>query len=94
MSGLSSRGYEARARECGLRTVRDSMEREDMIAVYRIVTSVDRSDLHQFFRPAVARPCTQPERVFSAMGWLLNKRRLCLSGGHVNAQLFLRENLK
>ena len=56
MSGLSSRGYEARARECGLRMVRDSMERADMIAVYRIVTGVDRSDPHQFFRPAVARP--------------------------------------
>ena len=36
---------------------------------------------------------TQAERVFSWMGWLLNKRRLCLSGESVNMQLFLKDNL-
>ena len=37
---------------------------------------------------------TQAERVFSALGFLLNKRRLCLSGANVNAQLFLHDNLE
>ena len=37
---------------------------------------------------------TQAERVFSALGFLLNKRRLCLSGSNVNAQLFLHDNLE
>ena len=37
VSGLCSRDYVERARECGLRTVRDSMDRGDMIALYRIV---------------------------------------------------------
>ena len=37
---------------------------------------------------------TQAERVFSAMGFLLNKRRLNLSGASVNAQLFLHDNLE
>ena len=36
---------------------------------------------------------TQAERVFSWMGWLLNKRRLCLSGECVNMQLLLKDNL-
>ena len=36
---------------------------------------------------------TQAERVFSAMGWLLNKKRQCLTGSHVDEQLFLKENL-
>ena len=35
---------------------------------------------------------TQSERVFSALGWLLNKRRLCLTGAHVNNQMFLKDN--
>ena len=37
---------------------------------------------------------TQAERAFSALGFLLNKRRLCLSGSNVNAQLFLHDNLE
>ena len=37
---------------------------------------------------------TQAERVFSWMGFLLNKRRLCLSGDSVNMQLFLKDNLE
>ena len=37
---------------------------------------------------------TQAERVFSALGFLLNKRRLCLSGDNVKAQLFLHDNLE
>ena len=36
---------------------------------------------------------TQAERVFSWMGWLLNKRRLSLSGESVTMQLFLKDNL-
>ena len=32
---------------------------------------------------------TQSERVFSWMGWLLNKRRFCLSGESVNSQTLL-----
>ena len=32
---------------------------------------------------------TQAERVFSWMGWLLNKRRLCLSGESVKSQTLL-----
>ena len=36
---------------------------------------------------------TQAERVFSWMGWLLNKRRLSLSGESVTMQLFLKDDL-
>ncbi len=36
---------------------------------------------------------THSERVFSAMAWMLNKRRMCLTGEHVNEQMFLKENL-
>ena len=36
---------------------------------------------------------TQAERVFSCMGWLLNKRRLSLSGESDTMQLFLEDNL-
>jgi hypothetical protein len=28
------------------------------------------------------------------MGWVLNKRRQCLTGTHVNEQMFLKENLE
>ena len=37
---------------------------------------------------------TQAERVFSWMGFLLNKRRLSLSVESVSMQLFLKDNLK
>ena len=37
---------------------------------------------------------TQAERVFSALSFLLNKRRLCMSGANVNAQQFLEDNLE
>ena len=37
---------------------------------------------------------TQAERVFSWMGFLLNKRRLSLSGESVLMQLFLKDNLE
>ena len=37
---------------------------------------------------------TQAERVFSWMGFLLNKRRLSLSGESVTMQLFLKDNLE
>ena len=36
---------------------------------------------------------TQAEQVFSWMGWLLNKRRLCLSGESVNSQTLLEGTL-
>ena len=36
---------------------------------------------------------TQAERVFSWMGWLLNKRRLCLSEESVNSQTLLEGTL-
>ena len=36
---------------------------------------------------------TQAERVFSWMGWLLNKRRVCLSGESVNSQTLLEGTL-
>ena len=36
---------------------------------------------------------TQSDRVFSAMAWMLNKRRMCLTGKHINEQMFLKENL-
>jgi hypothetical protein len=42
----------------------------------------------------VTATSTQAERVFSALGWLLNKRRLLLTGSHVNNQMFLKENLE
>ena len=38
-------------------------------------------------------PHTLAKRVFSWMGWLLNKRRLSMSGGTVSMQHFLRDNL-
>ena len=37
---------------------------------------------------------TQAECVFSWMGFLLNKRRLSLSGESVTMQLFLKDNLE
>ena len=37
---------------------------------------------------------TQAERVYSALGWLLNKRRLCLTGSHVNNLMFLKDNIR
>ena len=37
---------------------------------------------------------TQAERVFSWMGWLLNKRRLSMSGEIVSMKLFLMDNLE
>ena len=36
---------------------------------------------------------TQAKRVFSWMEWLLNKRRLSMSGETVSMQHFLRDNL-
>ena len=36
----------------------------------------------------------QAERVFSWMGWMLNKRRLSLSGESVLMQMFLKDNLE
>ncbi len=36
----------------------------------------------------------QAERVFSWMGWLLNKERLSLSGESVLMQMFLKDNLE
>ena len=45
--------------------------------------------------PCVPATNTQAERVFSWMGFLLNKRRLSLSGGEsVTMQLFLKDNLE
>ena len=45
--------------------------------------------------PCVPATNTQAERVFSWMGFLLNKRRLSLSGGEsVTMQLFLNDNLE
>ena len=35
----------------------------------------------------------QAERVFLCIGWLLNKRRLRMSGETVSMQLFLNDNL-
>ena len=37
---------------------------------------------------------TQAERVFNWMGFLLNKRRLSLSGESVTMQVFLKDNLE
>ena len=37
---------------------------------------------------------TQAERVFSWMGFLLNKRRLSLSGDSVTMHLLLKDNLE
>ena len=47
------------------------------------------------FRKYLCAPATstQAERVFSAMAWLLNKRRLGLTGSHVNEQMVLKFNL-
>ena len=55
VSGLSGRGYDARAQECGLRTVRDSLDRADMIQVYRIMSGIDKSDPSKYFKPAQLR---------------------------------------
>ena len=48
-----------------------------------------------WFRKYLCAPATstQAERVFSAMAWLLNKRRLALTGSHVNEQMVLKFNL-
>ena len=43
--------------------------------------------------PVLPGTSTQAERVFSWMGWLLNKRRLSMSGETVSMQLFLKDNL-
>ena len=37
---------------------------------------------------------TQAERVFSWMGWMLNKRRLNMSDESVIMQLFLKDNME
>ena len=37
---------------------------------------------------------TQAERVFSALGLLLTKRRLSMTGQNVNIQMFLRDNME
>ena len=42
----------------------------------------------------VSATSAQAERAFSRMGWLLNKRRLSLSGESVLMQLFLKDNLE
>ena len=49
-----------------------------------------------YFRKYLCAPATstQAERVFSALGWMLKKRRQALTGAHVNSQLFLKENLE
>ena len=45
--------------------------------------------------PCVPATNTQAERVFSWMGFLLNKRRISLSSGErVTMQLFLNDNLE
>ena len=44
--------------------------------------------------PCVPATSTQAECVFSWMGFLLNKRRLSLSGESVTIQLFLKDNLE
>ena len=37
---------------------------------------------------------TQAERVFSWMGWMLNKRRLNMLDENVMMQLFLKDNME
>ena len=49
-----------------------------------------------WFEPSVVLKdvkSTQAERMFSALGLLLTKRRLSMTGDNVNIQLFLRDNL-
>ena len=58
-----------------------------------------RSQFPRFWRLArkclcVAATSTQAERVFRWMGFLLNKRRLSLSGESVSMQLFLKDNIE
>ena len=50
---------------------------------------------HHWWRKYLCVPgtSTQAERVFAWMGWLLNKRRLSMSGETVSRQLFLKDNL-
>ena len=47
-------------------------------------------------RKCLCVPATsaQAEWAFSRMGWLLNKRRLSLSGESVLMQMFLKDNLE
>ena len=72
-----------------------SREEEDILSWWR-----DRKakypNLARLARKYLCVPATstQAERVFSALGWLLNKRRLLLTGSHVNNQMFLKENLQ
>ena len=72
-----------------------SREEEDILSWWR-----DRKakypNLARLARKYLCVPATstQAERVFSALGWLLNKRRLLLTGSHVNNQMFLKENLE
>ena len=72
-----------------------SREEEDILSWWR-----DRKakypNLARLARKYLCVPATstQAGRVFSALGWLLNKRRLLLTGSHVNNQMFLKENLE
>ena len=49
--------------------------------------------LARMARKCVPGTSIQAERVFSWMGWLLNKRRLNMSGETVSMQHFLTNNL-
>ena len=54
------------------------------------------SDQWKYWRKYLCVPATstQAERVFSALGLLLTKRRLSMTGDNVNIQMFLKDNLE
>ena len=79
-----------------------------IVCKYRIEPALDESkdplvwwrlQFPRFWRLARKYLCvpatsTQVERVFSWMGFLLNKRRLSLSGENVSMHLFLKDNIE
>ena len=73
-----------------LRLVGPSTNEEALLLEYEHVLTL-LSGRKYLCAPATS---TQAERVFSALGWLMNKRRQNLTGAHVNSQLFLKENLE
>ena len=68
-----------------------SLRRE--LETYRAEPLLDK-DLDALEWCCIPATSTQAERVFSALGLLLTKRRLSMTGQNVNIQMFLRDNME
>ena len=68
---------------------------EDPLGLWKTKRLLENPPLTRLVKKFLCVPATstQAERFFSWMGWLLNKRRLCLSGESVNSQTLLERTL-